>query len=144
MLLPDLPIASFFSSSGTITKALCLDGSGILTITFLAGVIALLINSTGSLLNSTTSTFSPFSSFSIPAILEPFSPIHEPIGSILSLIDETATLERIPASRTTRFIIIVPFAISGISCSNNLLTKPKFFLDNLITGPFGPLITLVT
>ena len=48
---------------------------------------------------ATKSTFSPFNSFKILAILDPLSPIQVPIGSILSLVEDTATLLLTPASR---------------------------------------------
>ena len=92
--------------------------------TFLAGDSAFAINVSISSLYPTKSTFSPFSSFRILPILEPFSPIQAPIGSILSLSLNTATLLLSPASLATLYNVMSPFANSGISDSNNLLTKP--------------------
>ena len=95
-----------------------------LTITSLAGLKAFLINSSSFSLQRTKSTFSPLSSDKILAILEPRSPIQVPIASILSFVDDTATLLRIPASLATAWISIVPSWSSGITDSNNLLTNP--------------------
>ena len=58
------------------------------------------------------------------AILLPPAPIQAPIGSTRSSLENTATLLRIPASLTTAYSSIVPSTSSGISVSNNLLTKP--------------------
>ena len=58
------------------------------------------------------------------AILLPFSPIQLPTGSTFGLVDATHTLLLTPASLATPLNSKVPSANSGISCSNNLLTKP--------------------
>ena len=83
MLIPFFPIARDNSSSGTIANASFSPFSffKILTITFLAGESAFLTNSAGSSEYLTKSTFSPFNSERIDAILTPLSPIHEPTGS---------------------------------------------------------------
>ena len=102
ILTPFLPIARLKFSSLTIARAiLSFSSSMILTITSLAGLNAFLTNSASSSLHSTKSTFSPLSSDKILAILEPRSPIQVPIASILSLVDDTATLLRTPASLAT-------------------------------------------
>ena len=124
MLTPFLPIASDKFSLLTIANASFFIGSVIVTITSLAGLNAFFINSDGSELYNTKSTFSPFSSFRIDPILDPFSPIQDPIGSIFSTRDSNATLLLTPASLATACNTIVPSANSGISDSNNLFTNP--------------------
>ena len=57
----------------------------------LAGLSALWIRSWVLLVHWRTSMFSLRSSRTIPMIREPFTPIHAPIGSILSSYDSTAT-----------------------------------------------------
>jgi hypothetical protein len=124
MLAPFLPIANDKFSSLTIANASFFIGSVIVTIASLAGLKAFLIYSAGSALYRIISTFSPFNSFKIEAILEPRSPIHAPIASIFSFVDSTATLLLTPASRATACNHTVPSANSGISDSNNLFTNP--------------------
>lgn len=102
MLIPFLPMARLKFSSVTIASATLSFSSSIIdTITSLAGDKAFLIYSELSSLHNTKSTFSPFNSFKILAILDPLSPIQVPIGSILSLVEDTATLLLTPASRET-------------------------------------------
>ena len=58
----------------------------------------------------------------------PFSPIHDPTASILSLSEYTAIFVLFPASRATLYIKINPSFISGISSSNNVLQNHNDFL----------------
>ena len=99
----------------------------------------------GSAFHSITSIFSPFSSFIIFWILTPFCPTHDPTGSMFSLFEYTATLLLYPGSRDTLFISISPSYISGISNSNNFLTKSGHALDTITCGvPFIPFTTSST
>ena len=84
---PFLPIAREKLSPSAITNASFLVKSVIATVNSFAGDNAFSINSAGSSLYLTTSNFSPCNSLIIPAILDPFSPIHAPIGSTFGLVE---------------------------------------------------------
>ena len=135
---PDFPIAKDNWSSGTITWA-NFSSSLISTAIIFAGNKAADINIAGSGFHSITSIFSPFNSFITFWILTPFCPTQEPTGSIFSSGEYTATLLLYPGSRETLFISINPSYISGISNSNNFLTKSGWLLDTITWGaPFNP------
>ena len=103
------------------------------------------INTAGSSSHSITSIFSPYNSFIIFWILTPFWPTHEPTGSIFSFVEYTATLLLEPASLDIFLISIKPSYISGISNSNNLLTKSGWLLETITCGfPFIPFSTSKT
>ena len=55
-------------------------------------------------------------------ILIPSGPMQEPAASISGLVLETATFERIPASRAMLFILTIPLAISEMKA---LKMQPK-------------------
>ena len=159
------------SSSGTTTKAFLSFSSKILTIASFAGTIAFLINTAGSSSYNTKSIFSLPSSFKIPAILLPFSPIQEPIASTFGLLDIRATLHLIPGSLTTWYISIVPFSTSphpssqtsalalsiGIAIQNfpegaiismplkdNSVSRSKAFCYGMLSGIVEPIFGLIT
>ena len=98
---PFLPIASDKLSPSATAKASFFFSSSTYTDTSFAGESAFLINSTGSLSYFTTSIFSPFNSWVIWLILDPFSPIHAPTASTLGFSEYTAILLLWPASRAT-------------------------------------------
>ena len=78
-----------------------LDIPVINTFKFLAGLRAFSINLAASFSYGIISIFSPFNSFIILFILDPLSPIHEPIASTLAFSEYTAILVLLPASLAT-------------------------------------------
>ena len=81
----------------------CLSGK-MITLWIVAGLRALVIYIFGSLFHSTTSIFSPCSSFTMFCILTPRNPTQEPTASIPSCFANTEILLLDPASLATSTI----------------------------------------
>ena len=83
-----------------------------------AGPKASMINLTLSSLHSTTSSFSPLSSFTMCLTLDPREHTHAPLGSTLGSFENTAIFVLLPASRAIARSSTVPSFYAGTSNSN--------------------------
>ena len=131
---PSRPMASESIRSGTITVAIRCSSSMATPSTW-AGDSALATNTDGSSFQGMTSIFSPASSATTAWTRVPRWPTVAPTGSSPSWRDETAILDRLPASRAIALISTVPAWISGTSISNSRRRKPLCVRDTMICGP---------
>ena len=120
--------------SGTVTVAIRCSSS-MTTPNTCAGDRALATNTDASSFHGMTSTFSPASSATTACTRAPRCPTVAPTGSSPSWRDDTATLERLPASRAIALISTVPAWISGTSSSNSRRRKPLCVRETMICGP---------
>ena len=94
--------------------------SSISTSSISAGPKASFINLTLSSLHSTTSSFSPLSSFTICLTLLPLDPTQAPLGSTFGSFENTAILVLLPGSLAIALNSTVPSVSSGTSSSSIL------------------------
>ena len=104
---PRRPIARLSWSSGT-TTSIRPATSSITTLATSAGASAFTTKEAGSSANGMISTFSPCNSPTTACTRLPRIPTQAPTGSIPGSFDKTAILARLPASRATPLISMMP------------------------------------
>ena len=131
---PSLPMARQSWLSGTTTRQ-AFSFSATKTLSTCAGLSALAINSAGSGDHLMMSLFSFFSSATTFSTRLPRGPTQAPTGSMVTSVECTAILVRLPASRAMDLICTTPAAISGTSISKRRFTRPGWMRLTRTCGP---------